>query len=213
MKKLLITSLFIIVILTGCSDEGYHNAIQKGLDYIAIEEYQKAEGAFELALEEKKQDAKATALLSQTSNYLEALTAHELDDIELAEGKAQDVIKETEGSEALIKKAEEILSAAQATTTADAVTNHSETMNEDMNIDLTIDEAVEEIERLWEEWEQLGPYTEIEYVGTEAKDGVDYHYFYVGDYDDDLPPYYYGVNSSNGKIYDYTEGYANSPLN
>src|SRR5690625_1812581 len=109
MKKVLFGSFLFILILVGCSDEGYNNAIQKGLDYIGSEEYKKAEGAFELALDEKKDDVKATALLHQTRAFLEAIDALKSNDMELAIESAQEVMKETEGSEALIKKAEEIV--------------------------------------------------------------------------------------------------------
>ena len=113
MRKILLICLFFIFILTGCSNEAYNNAIQKGLDYIASEEYQKAEGAFELALEEKKQDIKATALLEQTRNYQAAVKALEDAKLKIATEKAEKVSKETEGSDALIKKAEEILASVR----------------------------------------------------------------------------------------------------
>ncbi len=98
----------------GCNDEAYNTAIQKGMDYIASEEYQKAEGAFELALEEKKQNEKATALLHQTKNYQEALNALEEGELELALEKAEKVSQENEGSDALIKKADELVSFAES---------------------------------------------------------------------------------------------------
>lgn len=113
MKKFFFSSLFVIFILTGCNDEAYNNALQKGLDYIASEEFQKAETAFELALEEKEQDVKATALLSQTLNYQEALEALEEAELEIASEKMNEVTEETEGSQALIKKAEDTLSSIE----------------------------------------------------------------------------------------------------
>lgn len=113
MKKMFCSVLFLLIILMGCNDEAYNNAIEKGLDYIASEEFQKAEGAFELALGEKKDDGKATALLEQTKLYQEALEAFEDANFENATDKAELVMIQTEGSNALIKKAEEILSAIE----------------------------------------------------------------------------------------------------
>ncbi|UOE95135.1 hypothetical protein [Alkalihalobacillus sp. LMS39] len=113
MKKMFCSSLFLLIILMGCNDEAYNNAIEKGLDYIASEEFQKAEGAFELALGEKKDDGKATALLEQTKLYQEALEAFEDANFEKATDKSELVMIQTEGSNALIKKAEEILSAIE----------------------------------------------------------------------------------------------------
>src|SRR5699024_3327530 len=72
--KNILLSLLILIVLIGCSnDDVYNNSIQKGLDYMASEEYKKAESAFELALDEKPDDEKATALLGQTVNNQESL--------------------------------------------------------------------------------------------------------------------------------------------
>jgi len=87
MRKVIFSSLYLLFILMGCSNEAYHNAIQKGLDYIASDDLEKAEAAFELALEEGE--------------------------LELSVETAEKVIKETDGSDTLIKKAEEILSAIE----------------------------------------------------------------------------------------------------
>jgi len=111
MRKLFISSLFIFIILAGCSnDEAYNNAIQKGLDYIGSEEYQKAESAFEFALDEKKDDEKATTLLNQVILYQEAVTATEDGELDIAKENAEEVILSEDGSSALIKKAKGIIS-------------------------------------------------------------------------------------------------------
>lgn len=277
MKKVLFGSFLFILILVGCSDEGYNNAIQKGLDYIGSEEYKKAEGAFELALDEKKDDVKATALLHQTRAFLEAIDALKSNDMELAIESAQEVMKETEGSEALIKKAEEIvlkgervndllaetiekyefalkqyeekefekaekavhklldndmdyasfqnvkkdiltlqekietaIAEEKAAITTKKATN-TERTDSHTNI-LTVEEAMKEIEKLWESWEWFGPYTEIDYVGTEPNNGIDYHFFYVSDaYYPQYPMFYYRVNASNGEIHDYSDGIKKEP--
>lgn len=108
MKKYLIPILFILL-LVGCSNETYHNAIEKGLDYIASEDYEKAEAAFELALEEKANDEKATTLLNQVRNFRKALEAFDNGDLEEATEMAEKVVDGDEESTALVKKAEELL--------------------------------------------------------------------------------------------------------
>lgn len=115
MKKLFISSLFIFIILAGCSnDDAYNNSIQKGLDYIASEEYQKAEGAFELALDEKKDDEKAMALLQQTVYYQDALKAIDEGELDSAKEKAEKIITIENGSAALIKNSEDIITSIEA---------------------------------------------------------------------------------------------------
>ncbi|MBS3678789.1 hypothetical protein KGF86_01030 [Ornithinibacillus massiliensis] len=109
MRKIMFSSFVFLYILSGCNNNAYQNAIQKGLDYIASEDYKKAEAAFELALEGEKDASGATALLTQLRNYLEALDALELADLELATEKAEEVSRLTDGSSALIHKAEELL--------------------------------------------------------------------------------------------------------
>lgn len=104
--------------LAGCSNTAYNNAIEKGLDYIASEEYEKAESAFELALDEKKKDEKATALLNQTKSYQTAIKALEAGNIQLAVEEAEKVSKEENGSNALVKKAEEIIASTKELQTA-----------------------------------------------------------------------------------------------
>lgn len=109
MKRILFIS-FIISFLIGCSnDEPYNNAMQKGLDYIASEEYSKAESAFELALDEKKGDEKATALLEQTTYYQEVLNAIEDEKWDIVNEKANEIIKIKDGSSALISKAKDAI--------------------------------------------------------------------------------------------------------
>lgn len=108
-KKVLI-SIVLFIILVGCSnDDAYNNAIEKGLDYIAIEEYKKAESAFELALDEKKDDEKATALLEQIGYYQELLHAIEDKEWDIVDEKANEIIKIKGGSSALISKAKDAI--------------------------------------------------------------------------------------------------------
>ncbi|ANU09410.1 hypothetical protein BBH88_03340 [Planococcus antarcticus DSM 14505] len=114
MRKLLISSLFVFILLAGCSnDEAYNNAVHKGLDYIASEEYQKAESAFELAIDEKSNDKKATALLDQTVYHQEAIKAMEEGNLDIATEKAEKVINTEDGSSALVKKSKDIVASIE----------------------------------------------------------------------------------------------------
>ena len=104
-------NLFIfLVFLTGCSnDEAYNNAVKKGNDYITSEEYQKAETAFELALDEKMNDEQATALLTQTVSYQELIKQFNEGNFEVAIDNANEVIQIKNGSSNLVKKSEDVL--------------------------------------------------------------------------------------------------------
>ena len=64
-----------LLLLTGCGNaeqEAYNDAIQKGLDILNAEQYEKAEAYFEIALENQPDDEKAKAYLAQTKIYREA---------------------------------------------------------------------------------------------------------------------------------------------
>ena len=105
----LIFSLFFLVACGDASDEAYNSAIQKGLDVIASEKYEKAEAYFELALEEKPEDEKATAYLKQTKAFGIAQKAFDDNDFKNAKVEAENVSKIKGGSESLVEKATEML--------------------------------------------------------------------------------------------------------
>lgn len=105
----LIFSLFFLVACGNASDESYNSAIQKGLDVIASEKYEKAETYFELALEEKPEDEKATAYLKQTKAFGIAQKAFDDNDFKNAKVEAENVSKIKGGSESLVEKATEML--------------------------------------------------------------------------------------------------------
>lgn len=75
MKKYYIAiCIAITLIFTGCSknESTFEKAMSEGKLAIASEEYEKAEGMFKLALNEKKNDTEVNALYEQTSKYIEA---------------------------------------------------------------------------------------------------------------------------------------------
>lgn len=101
-----------IVFIVGCtnrSEEIYNSAIQKGLDSLASENYDKAIVSFEIALEEKSEDKRAKALKLQTENFDNALKSFEDGDLEKASENAERAKKTENGSEALIKKSNDII--------------------------------------------------------------------------------------------------------
>lgn len=112
MNKRKYSLIVILIFLVGCStsySEAYNSAIQKGLDTLGIENYEKAQAYFELALEEKPDDTTAIAYLEQTQLYSEAKKAFDTSDFETAKLKAEGVTNQTQGSESLVIKANEIL--------------------------------------------------------------------------------------------------------
>ena len=84
----------LLLLLGGCSsktDAVYQNSIQKGLDSIAEDNFSKAEGLFEMALEAKERDAKAKAYLKPSSIDFKA------DDL-IKQNKIDDAVQSLEES-------------------------------------------------------------------------------------------------------------------
>ncbi|SDQ02535.1 hypothetical protein [Carnobacterium viridans] len=99
-------------LVVGCgnkTEDEYNSAIQKGLDELVSESYDKATVFFEMALEEKPDDKRAKALLSQTEAFDTALESLEDGNLELAIENAESVKKIENGSEALVTKSNDIL--------------------------------------------------------------------------------------------------------
>ncbi|MGX7394247.1 hypothetical protein [Carnobacterium mobile] len=110
--KYLFTSLFFLFFLTSCgnkNEEAYTSFIQKGLDALAAEEYEKAEAYFEHTVEEKPEDEKANALLLQTKYFNQSLQSFEDNDYKSSLNHAKSVINIDNGSVALITKSEAII--------------------------------------------------------------------------------------------------------
>lgn len=143
-----------LILLVGCASaniEEYNAALQKGLDVLALEDYKKAEVYFELALEEKPEDPKATAYLEQTRAYSEAVEAFESKDFETAKLKAESVIVYEDGLESLIAKATKIISQLNEIETV--IANYQKEFDEISNLvkEDKLSEALEKIESLLNE--------------------------------------------------------------
>lgn len=109
--KAIITT-FLLFILAGCTagnTEEYNDAIQNGLDKLSAEDYEKAEDYFEIALEEKPEDEKATIYLKQTQLFDEGKQSFETNDLKNAKEKLESVVDFTKGSEILVTKSKDLL--------------------------------------------------------------------------------------------------------
>ena len=119
MKMVIAASLGLFLLLGGCSsktDEVYQNSIQEGLDAIAEDNFNKAEGLFEMALETKKDDVRAKAYVNQVQLILEADDLVKQNKIEDAIQALDKSTKVKEGSKVISSKSkdkEEELTALQ----------------------------------------------------------------------------------------------------
>lgn len=108
-RYLLIAGLLLLVGCGNADQEAYNEAIQKGLDILSAEQYEKAEAYFEIALENQPDDEKAKAYLAQTQIYREAKDFYESKEYAEALEKAQQVVDSENGLEGLIAKATAII--------------------------------------------------------------------------------------------------------
>ncbi|WP_144550112.1 hypothetical protein [Bacillus sp. X1(2014)] len=111
MKKVLAASLGLIFLLGGCSsktDEVYQNSIQNGLDAIAEDNFNKAEGLFEVALDTKKDDVRANAYVNQVQLILKADDLAKQNKIEAAIQSLDQSTKVKEGSKVISSKSKDI---------------------------------------------------------------------------------------------------------
>lgn len=106
---LLIAGLLLLVGCGNAEQEAYNEAIQKGLDILSAEQFEKAEAYFEIALENQPDDEKAKAYLAQTQIYREAKNFYDSKEYAEALEKAKKVVDSENGLEGLIAKATAII--------------------------------------------------------------------------------------------------------
>jgi hypothetical protein len=107
LKMITIAFCTIVMFLVGCSskaDELYQNSIQNGLDAIAEDNFSKAEGLFEVALEAKEDDVKAKAYSNQVKLILEADDLVKQNKINEAVQELDKSIKIKKGSKVIASK-------------------------------------------------------------------------------------------------------------
>jgi hypothetical protein len=115
----LIIAVFIglLLLLGGCSsktDAVYQDSIQKGLDAIAEDDFNKAEGLFKNALEAKEDDVKAQAYSDQVKWILKADDLIKQKKIDEAVQALDQSIKVKEGSKVIAAKAKDKKETLQA---------------------------------------------------------------------------------------------------
>ena len=110
MNKVMVFLLGCLVLLGGCNsktEEAYQNSIQKGLDAVAEDNFSKAEGLFEVALDTKENDETAKAYLNQVQLILKADDLVEQNKIENAMKLLDQSIQAKAGSKVISSKSED----------------------------------------------------------------------------------------------------------
>ena len=111
LQKITIVFSAIVMFLVGCSsktEELYQNSIQKGLDAIAEDDFSKAKGLFEVALEAKEDDVKAKAYLHQVQFILEANDLAKQNKLNESVQALDKSLEVKEGSKVMASKSEAI---------------------------------------------------------------------------------------------------------
>lgn len=110
LKLKIVTMIGLSLILGGCSakqQQVYQDSIQNGLDAIAEDNFNEAEGFFEMALNMKENDIKARAYLMQVQLIIEAdelMTQNKIDD---ALQSLIESIKVKDGSKVIVSKSQD----------------------------------------------------------------------------------------------------------
>lgn len=107
MRKLVLLISSIGLLLLGCSNTTYEQAMEEGLVALDEQDYEKAAASFTRALEEKAGNKEAGALLRQTEYIQEATMQMENGDLTSAADAAEMVISLEGGSSQLINVAKE----------------------------------------------------------------------------------------------------------
>ena len=107
MKKIAIPLLGILL-LTGCSNKAYDDAMNEGKLAMASKDFNKADSMFSLAVEEKSSDKEAKALLSQTDKLIEATKLKDEGEIEKSKKVCEEILK-IESESDVVKKAANVM--------------------------------------------------------------------------------------------------------
>lgn len=113
MRRLCAT-LVLVVLLVGCTNGMYDNAIEQGKLALANGEFQKALGSFELAKDEKPSDDTANQYYKDVNAFLEVKRNVEEGNWEGAEEKARELLNSEELVTGLRRELESIVEAIEA---------------------------------------------------------------------------------------------------
>lgn len=108
MKKILILITLIALVLVGCNSK-YNSYMDQAMTAIENSVYQDAKYYFDLALEQKKNDAEAKALYDQTDYLIQALELEEEEKYEEAIELLNKIPKIESESDAVKKASEDVL--------------------------------------------------------------------------------------------------------
>lgn len=105
MKQLVAIILISMIMLTGCGNKAFDEVMEEGKLAIDSKEYEKAEGMFSLAIEEKRDNKEANALYKQIQKIIEAMQLKEDGNIEEVIGICEDIEKIESELQAIKKEA------------------------------------------------------------------------------------------------------------
>ncbi|GEK90339.1 hypothetical protein SAMN04488100_1582 [Alkalibacterium putridalgicola] len=110
------TLALLLVLTTACNDETdelYNNSFQGGLDYIAAEDFIRAEVYFEQALEAHPDDQRTTDMIYQIQHYLKAVEHFDLEQYADSMEELEFVLDTENGSAGMAAKAQDMFDNAQ----------------------------------------------------------------------------------------------------
>ena len=173
-KIVMVFSLGILILLGGCSsktDEIYQNSIQNGLDAVAEDNFSKAEGLFETALDTKENDQTAKAYLNQVQFILEADDLIKQNKVEDAIKLFDKVVKVKEGSKVISAKSEE--KKVELTTIKENLNNYNVMLSDakELNESGNFQQSNEKLDALLKE--DLSQFIAIKDKATKLKDSND----------------------------------------
>lgn len=112
MLKKWIAMPIILILISGCNngnDEAYNKFFQDGLDYVAAEDFIRAEIQLERALESRPNDPKSMNLLDQVQLYQKAVDYYSLEQFDKSLEELERVIEVEDGSIGMITKAQNFI--------------------------------------------------------------------------------------------------------
>lgn len=146
-KYIFLSLALLLILLVGCAEAGneaYDEALNNGLEEIRIENYEKAEEYFEMALEEEADDVRAETLLNQTQSYVAAVSFFDQEQYDEAIEKAEFIQSLEDGSSILEFKASELMKEIQAIQDEPAVVEEKETTEKETSEEVSPQELFEE---------------------------------------------------------------------